>query len=210
VSDPDRGHPIFTSVYAVLGRLAERGPMSERRRMLLSNAIGVTVEVGAGTGLNAAHYPPSVGKVIATEPDRHMLTRLRRAAAEAGVPVLVERAPADQLPLEDRSADTAVSTLVLCSLPDQEAALEEILRVLKPEGRFLFLEHVRSTDPRTARWQDRLERTWGWFAGGCHPNRDTESAIRAAGFDLTDVERFDMPAPPWVKPHVMGVATGPS
>src|SRR5437762_157269 len=149
--------------------------MADRRRSLLSNALGVTVEIGAGTGLNAGHYPPSVGKVIATEPDRHMLRRLRRAAAEARVPVLVERSFADRLPLEDRSADTAVSTLVLCSVPDQQEALREIRRVLKSSGRLLFLEHVRSPNPSLARWQDRLERQWGWFGGGCHPNRETDS-----------------------------------
>ena len=200
---------MFATFYAFLGRLAERGPMVDRRRALLSNAVGVTVEVGAGTGLNARHYPRSVSKVTATEPDRYMLRRLRRAVADARVPILVERAPAEAIPLEDSSADSVVSTLVLCSVPDQAEALGEIMRVLKPGGRLLFLEHVRSPNPRLARWQDRIERPWTWCAGGCHPNRDTESAIRTAGFEVADIERFDLPAPPIVRPHVRGVATKP-
>jgi len=182
--------------------------MSQRRRDLLSNAIGVTVEIGAGTGLNAVHYPPAVSKVIATEPDPHMLRRLRRAVADARVPVLVQRAPANQLPFEDRFADTVVSTLVLCSVPDQGAALDEVHRILKRNGRFLFFEHVRAESPGLARWQDRLERPWGWVGGGCHPNRDTVSAIREAGFELVEMERLDMPGVPVVKPHVLGMAEG--
>jgi ubiquinone/menaquinone biosynthesis C-methylase UbiE len=209
MTDRDGGHPVFATVFALLGRLAERGPMGERRRALLSNAIGVTVEVGAGTGLNSPHYRDSVSKVVATEPDRYMLRRLRRAAADARVPILVERAPAEALPLEDACADSVVCTLVLCSVPDQDDALREIGRVLKPGGRLLFLEHVRSPNRRTATWQDRIERPWTWFAGGCHPNRDTESAIQRAGFTAMDVERFDLPGPPILRPHVMGVATKP-
>jgi ubiquinone/menaquinone biosynthesis C-methylase UbiE len=149
-----------------------------------------------------------VSKVVATEPDRYMLRRLRRAAAHARVPILVERAPAEVLPLEDACADSVVCTLVLCSVPDQDEALREIGRVLKPGGRLLFLEHVRSTDRRMATWQDRIERPWRWFAGGCHPTRDTESAIQRAGFTI-DVERFDLPGPPILRPHAMGVATKP-
>ena len=207
MSDRERGgHPVFAAFYAVLGRWAERGPLSERRHELLSNALGVTVEVGAGTGLNAPHYGPAVSKVVATEPDRYMLRRLRRAAAAARVPIVVERASAAALPLDDSSADSVVCTLVLCSVPDQDEALREMMRVLKPGGRLLFLEHVRSPDPRVARWQDRVERPWGWFAGGCHPNRDSESAIRTVGFEVTDLERFDLPGPPLVRPHLMGVA----
>jgi ubiquinone/menaquinone biosynthesis C-methylase UbiE len=209
VSDRDAGHPVFATFYAFLARMAERGPMAERRRALLSNALGVTVEVGAGTGLNAPHYPASVSKVIATEPDRYMLRRLRRAVASARVPILVERATAEALPLEDSSADSVVCTLVLCSVPDQGGALREIGRVLKPGGRLLFLEHVRAPNPRLARWQDRIERPWTWFAAGCHPNRDTESAIRQAGFVMDEVDRFDLPGPPVLRPHVMGVARRP-
>jgi SAM-dependent methyltransferase len=202
----ERGHPVFAAFYDRLGRLAERGPMADRRRSLLVQAIGVTIEIGAGTGLNALHYPRSVSKVIATEPDPHMLRRLRDAVASAPVPILVERAGAEELPLEDGTADTAVVTLVLCSVPDQAEALREIRRVLKPGGRLLFLEHVRAETPRLARWQDRLERPWGFFGGGCHPNRETEVAIRGGGFDIVEIERFGMPGVPVVRPHISGAA----
>jgi ubiquinone/menaquinone biosynthesis C-methylase UbiE len=207
VPEPERGRPFFAAFYSCVGRLAERGPMSERRRALLANAIGVTVEIGAGTGLNARHYPASVSKVVAVEPNPHMLRRLRRAAADARVPLVVQRGSAEDLPLDAGFADTVVSTLVLCSVEDPAAALGEIRRILKPNGRFLFLEHVRADDPGLARWQDRLERPWGWFGGGCHPNRDSEGAIRDAGFDLVEVERFDLPGVALVRPHVAGVAS---
>ena len=96
---------------------------------------------------------------------------------------------------------------MLCTVDDQARALSEIRRVLRLGGRLVFLEHVRSADPKLASWQDRLERPWGWFAGGCHPNRQTLEAIEAAGFDVIELEREDLPdIPRLVKPNIMGVA----
>jgi ubiquinone/menaquinone biosynthesis C-methylase UbiE len=116
-------------------------------------------------------------------------------------------APAEALPFADDSFDTVVSLAVLCTVDDQARALSEIRRVLHPGGRLVFLEHVRSADPKLAGWQDRLERPWGWFAGGCHPNRRTLEAIEAAGFDVIELEREDLPdIPRLVKPNIMGVA----
>jgi len=125
------------------------------------------------------------------------------------VPVDVTDAVGEALPFEDGSFDAAVATLVLCSVRDADMALHEIRRVLKPGGRLLFFEHVRGI-PRLARWQDRLERPWGWFAGGCHPNRDTVAAIREAGFELEQVVNFDFnPALVLVRPHASGAARRP-
>ena len=180
--------------------------MAERRRDLLANAFGRVVEVGSGTGLNFAHYPRSVAQVLAVEPDRHMLRRSREAAARAPVPVQLERGFAEEVPVGDGWADFVVTTLVLCSVPWPADALAEARRVLKPGGRLLFLEHVRSNSPRLARWQDRLERPWGFFGGGCHPNRDTVGTILDAGFRLEELERFPMPGLPLVRPHAVGVA----
>ncbi len=149
-------------------------------------------------------------EVVATEPNPHMLRRARRAAARAPVAVLLERAGAEALPIADGSTDTVVSTLVLCTVPHPAAALSEIARILRPGGRFLFMEHVRSERPRVARWQDRLERPWGFLAGGCHPNRDTVAAIGAAGFEIESLDSYDLgPGASLVAPHVSGLARRP-
>jgi SAM-dependent methyltransferase len=124
--------------------------------------------------------------------------------------VRVHDAAAEALPFEDGRFDAAVATLVLCSVRDPDMALHEIRRVLKPGGRLLFFEHVRG-EGGLAWWQDRMERPWGWFAGGCHPNRDTIEAIREAGFALEEVREFDFNAAlPLVRPHASGLARLPS
>ena len=120
------------------------------------------------------------------------------------------RGSAEQLPFEESSFDGVVSMGVLCTVPDVARALQEVRRVLNPAGALHFVEHVRSERPRLARWQDRLERPWGFLAHGCHPNRDTPATIRAAGFEVEIVERGDLPlVPPIVKPYVLGRATVP-
>jgi ubiquinone/menaquinone biosynthesis C-methylase UbiE len=182
---------------------------SERRRALLSIATGRVAEVGAGTGLNLHHYPAAVTEVVAVEPDPHMFRRLSAAVGSASVPVRLLRSTADDLPFGDGSVDTAVMSLVLCSVPDVGGALAEAVRVLRPGGRLLFFEHVRAEDPRLARRQDRYERPWGWFGAGCHPNRDTVGAIRDAGFEIRDVERFDEAGALLAKPHALGWAVKP-
>ena len=202
-------HRLFAWGYAKLGPRADAHGTAERRQQLLSNAEGRVVEVGAGTGLNLRHYPPSVTDVVAVEPDPHMFRRLALAMDTASVPVQLRRAAADVLPIEDGSVDTVVMSLVLCSVPDEPVALAEAWRVLRPGGRLLFFEHVRSEEPRMARWQDRLERPWGWTGGGCHPNRDTLATIRDAGFEIRDVEKFDERNALLAKPHVLGWAVMP-
>jgi SAM-dependent methyltransferase len=123
----------------------------------------------------------------------------------------VVEAGAEGLPFPDDRFDTAVATLVLCTVPDPSAALAELARVLRPGGRFLFLEHVRSTDPRLARWQDRLERPWELFGAGCHCNRDTPATIGASPLELEGVERGSIPrAVPLVRPMVVGTARAPA
>ena len=189
-------------------RVDARGT-SERRRALLSNATGRVVEVGAGTGLNLRHYPAAVTEVVAVEPDPHMFRRLSAAVGSASVPVRLLRSTADDLPLDDGAMDTVVMSLVLCSVPDVGGALAEAVRVLRPGGRLVFFEHVRAEDPRLARRQDRYERPWGWFGAGCHPNRDTVGAIRDAGFEIRDVERFDEAGALLAKPHALGWAVKP-
>ncbi|HEV8373114.1 MAG TPA: class I SAM-dependent methyltransferase [Actinomycetota bacterium] len=199
------GHPIFAVFYRWCGALGDRGESAARRRRLLADAAGVVVEIGAGTGLNFPHYPAGL-EVAATEPDPHMLKAARKAASRARAKVTVLRAAAEALPLPSRSADVVVSTLVLCSVPDQAAALAEAYRVLKPGGRLLLLEHVRAGDPALARKRDRRERTQVRFAGGCHPNRDTLRAVVAAGFDARAVEDVTLPGMRITRPGIAGVA----
>ncbi|HEY2327291.1 MAG TPA: class I SAM-dependent methyltransferase [Gaiellaceae bacterium] len=187
----------FAALYDRLSAKEERTTVGPARRALLEHARGRVLEIGAGTGANLPHYPDGIDLVL-TEPDQHMARRMKAESM---------RVPAEHLPFEDASFDTVVSTLALCTVDDLPKALAETRRVLKPGGELLFIEHVRA-EPGTKleRWQDRLEGVWGCCAGGCHPNRDTLSAIRTAGFDVGDVERPEWKLPPLVKPIVIGRA----
>jgi ubiquinone/menaquinone biosynthesis C-methylase UbiE len=207
-------HPIFARFYDRLTAGTERAGLGDMRRTLLAGASGRVLELGAGTGHNLPYYSDAVTELVMAEPDPHMATRLReRLEAEgtpAGRPSVIE-APAEDLPFDDGSFDTVVATLVLCTVQDQPRALAEARRVLVEGGTLLYLEHVRSARPRLARWQDRLERPWGFFAGGCHPNRPTDQEIAGAGFWIDSLEREKLPkAPPIVRPLIRGVARRPS
>jgi len=203
--------PLFARGYDMLVKSSEDAGLRDKRRDLLAHARGRTLEIGAGTGINLALYPEAVTELVLTEPDPHMRAQLEKKLAGLGRRAELIDAGGEHLPLPDASVDTVVATLVLCTIPDPEAALGEIARVLKPDGQFLFLEHVRASDPKTARWQDRLERPWGWFGRGCHPNRDTLAAISASALDVSEVEQGDLPkAPPIVRPLIAGEAKPPA
>ncbi len=185
----------------------EFGP---HRRSVLEHARGRVLEIGAGVGFNVRHYPADVEGIVITEPGAGLLRRAERRAAEAGREVRAVRAPAEQLPFEDGSFDTVVSTLVLCSVRDQDGALAEVRRVLKPGGRLLFIEHVRADDPKIARRQDRLDRPWSIVAMGCHANRATLERIEAAGFDVEELRHGDLPkSPSIIRPMILGRALSP-
>jgi ubiquinone/menaquinone biosynthesis C-methylase UbiE len=202
--------PLFARGYNRFSKVAEDAGLRDKRRALLARARGRTLEIGAGTGVNLELYPDSVTELVLTEPDSHMRRQLQKKLAAAGRPAEVVDAGGEHLPLPDASVDTAVATLVFCTIPDPEAVLGEIARVLKPEGRLLFLEHVRAEDPKTARMQDRFERPWSWFGRGCHPNRDTLATLEASAFEVADVEHDQMPkAPPIVRPLILGEARLP-
>ena len=200
------GHPIFAALYDPIGASMERRWMGGRRRRLLAGARGAVLEIGGGTGANLAHYR-NVDRVTIAEPDPFMRNRIGPKLEDARVPVEVSAAGAEELPFPDGSFDTVVSTLVLCTVPDQDSALDEVRRVLRPGGRLLFIEHVRAAGS-TARWQDRLEPLWGRLLGGCHPNRDTVAAIEEAGFEIETFESFHPPVfLSSLTPHVQGLAT---
>jgi len=197
----------FARFYDYFFRQMEEGGLREMRRELLSQASGRTLELGAGTGLNHDLYPEAVTDLVLTEPFGPMADQLRKKVAHLPRPVEVVQAPAEALPFPDDSFDTAALTLVLCTVPDPHAALSEIDRVLKPGGRFLFLEHVRASEPRLAAWQDRLRRPWLAFGHGCVCNRETLAAIEASPLDVERTESGEIPkAVPLVKPMLRGSA----
>jgi ubiquinone/menaquinone biosynthesis C-methylase UbiE len=200
---------MFSALYDRAFEAAEEAGLREMRAELLRRARGRVLELGAGTGLNLELYPrEGLDSLTVTEPDPHMFKQLRQRAAEVCAGAEMVQAGAEELPFEDDSFDSVVVTLVLCTVPDQPAALKEISRVLAPGGQLLFLEHVRAHHPDLAKWQDRLERPWRFLGDGCHCNRDTVSAISAAGFQLGGVESDELPkAPAIIRPLVQGIAT---
>ena len=174
------------------------------RESLLSDAAGRVLEIGGGTGSNLRYYG-ELESLVVSEPEPAMLRRLQDKVRQQAPRAEVVQAPAEVLPFEDASFDTVVSTLVLCGV-DQQRALGEVRRVLRPGGRLLFLEHVRSEDPALARFQDRMNRL-NRFLVGCECNRQTLAAIEAAGFTISRVEHATMPeAPKFVRPLVIGAA----
>lgn len=201
-----RAHPVFAAYYARLSGSIEKGPIGEARRDLVTGAQGVVVDLGAGIGLNFPHLGPAVTQVHAVEPDPAMVRRL--------VPVLpanatVHQVGAEVIPLPDGSADTVLATLTLCTVDDLDAVAGEIRRVLRPGGRVLVLEHVRSSSPRTAAWQRRLRGPWRWFGAGCNPDRDTAAALAGAGFDAGALRRFSVPGMPLTGEWLRGSLSRP-
>jgi ubiquinone/menaquinone biosynthesis C-methylase UbiE len=197
----------FSALYDRFFKAAEDAGLRDMRRAVLAGARGRVLEIGAGTGLNLDLYPLDVSDLTLVEPDPHMVRQLRRRVIDRGSAAQVVEAAGEQLPFADDSFETVVVTLVLCTVPDPEATLAEIRRVLEPDGQFLFMEHVRSPHQDLAKWQDRLEKPWRFLGDGCHCNRDTEAAIEAAGFELSGVEHPTLPkAPTIVRPMAKGRA----
>ena len=197
----DRIYDAFT------GGLDRKG-FGQRRDRQVAELRGDVLEVGAGTGLNIPRYRRAE-RLVALEPHRTYARRLRARAGSAHVPVEVVAGSAEELPFPDGSFDNVVTTLSLCSVRDLDMALAEIRRVLRPGGALHFLEHVRG-EGGTARWQDRLTPIQRRLADGCHLNRDTAAAIERAGFEIAELERFEMPAGAKViRPAIQGSAVKP-
>lgn len=186
--------------------VGEVAGMRAARKALLEQATGRVVEVGAGTGLNVAHYPPAARELILVEPEPAMRTGLERRVRRSDRQAVIVDAAAERLPFADRSVDTVVSTLVLCTVEHPDRALAEIARVLRPGGQLLFIEHVRAESPGLAWWQDRLQGPWRQFAGGCRCNRATVQLIRACGFEVQAGTASWRAMPPIVRPLMSGRA----
>jgi ubiquinone/menaquinone biosynthesis C-methylase UbiE len=196
---------VFAALYDRVSKGSEEAGLREERRQLLAAAAGATLEIGAGTGLNLEHYPEAVTRLVLAEPDEHMRRRLARRVSEVRPSTEIVAAGVEGLPFPDESFDTVVVTFVLCSVPQQEAALAEITPVLKPGGRLLFLEHVRSDDEKLAKWQDRITPLYNVV--GCNPNRDTLAAIEASALAVETVKHGEIPKAPKVeRPLIAGTA----
>jgi ubiquinone/menaquinone biosynthesis C-methylase UbiE len=204
-------HPLFARFFLRAVPAMDRGGMAEHRRTLLADAAGDVVEVGAGSGANFLHYPATVARVTAVEPEPTLRKAAQRSAAEASVPIEVVDGLAERLPLPDACADTVVVTMVLCSVRDQNEALAQLLRVLKPGGRLHFLEHGRADSPGMRRVQRIIDAGVNpLLLGGCHTGRDTAAAIEQAGFTVTRLERFLWPKARLPHAfHMKGVAQRP-
>lgn len=211
----DLNRPIFARLYTRLSNVMEDRGTAEHRERLLAGSAGRVVEIGCGNGLNFAHYPETVEEVVAVEPEDYLRSRATEAAPEAAVPITVVQGVAGGLPAEDESFDVAVTSLVLCSVPDQRAALDEVKRVLKRGGELRFYEHVAAAERALRVTQLALDATlYPRLSGNCHLHRDTVEAIRSTGFVVHELSRFRFPdrgvgrwlgAP--VTPHVLGRAT---
>jgi ubiquinone/menaquinone biosynthesis C-methylase UbiE len=200
----------FARLYDRALKATEENGLGAMRGELLAGARGRVIEIGAGTGVNLELYGERVEDLTLVEPDPHMGAQLRKRLADRHgnpLPAQLVAAPAEALPFPDDTFDTAVATLVLCTIPDPVAAIDELARVLKPGGRLLFIEHVRAEDASSARWQDRLEKPWRFLADGCHCNRDTEANLRASSFKVEEIDHTEMPkAAPIVRPLIRGTA----
>lgn len=162
------------------------------RTEVLQSVAGEVLEIGIGTGLNLSHYGPNVSRVRAVDPTPMLPTRMAKRRAAVPFPVEITQHSAERLPYEDRTFDYVISTWTLCTIPDAVRALREVRRVLKPDGRFLFLEHGRSDDQKIATWQDRLNPIQNVIGCGCNLNRRIDDLIAQAELNITQLDRFAM------------------
>jgi ubiquinone/menaquinone biosynthesis C-methylase UbiE len=205
-------HPVFARLYERISATADRRGGDRHRAELLDGLAGRVIEVGAGNGRNFSHYPSGVSEVLAVEPEAKLRESAHARVARARVAVRVVDGVADRLPAEEGSFDAGVASLVLCTVPDPDAALAELRRVIRPGGELRFYEHVVSQRRGTARLERALDATvYPHLAGGCHLARDTLAAIEHAGFEIRSCRRFAF-GPSALGPqvaHILGTASAP-
>ncbi len=173
-----------------------RPAFSQLRKALLQLASGEVLEIGFGTGLNLRHYPTTITRLSIVDPATLLPAKVAHRMAAAPYPIQTTHVTAESLPFPDQQFETVVSTWTLCTIPDPVLALHEVGRVLKPGGRFLFLEHGRSDDRTIAAWQDRLNPIQNVMGCGCHLNRQIDRLITQSGLTITHLDRFSMQGVP--------------
>jgi ubiquinone/menaquinone biosynthesis C-methylase UbiE len=171
-----------------------RPGLAEERRQALAQVQGDVLEIGFGTGLNLAHYPPKARKITALDTNAVVLARAEEQLGESAIEVERLVGSSERLPMAAGSFDSVVSTFSLCSIRDVAAALGEVRRVLRPGGRFFFLEHGLSAEPRIARWQHRFTPITRWLGEGCHLDRPIRQLVEAAGFQRVDCDEHEFPS----------------
>lgn len=209
MSADEVSNPIFARLFDRFAAKDKGRGEADLRRELLAGLEGRVVEVGAGNGINFEHYPAGVSELVAVEPEPYLRRVAERAAGDVPVEVRVVGGVAEELPLEGASVDAVVVAGVLCSVPDQAAALAEFRRVMRPGGELRFYEHVRSRRPSFARFQDLVAPAWGRVMGGCQPNRQTLAEIERAGYRVEACRGFGFPANARiypVAPRILGIA----
>jgi SAM-dependent methyltransferase len=197
---------VMAMLYDPFVWLGEVAGMRSRRRALVADACGRVVEIGAGTGLNVPHYPEGLDELVLTEPEPGMRRKLAKKVTRRTSAARIVDTPAERLPFDDASVDTVVSTLVLCTVDNPERVLGEIARILRPDGRLLFIEHVRASSRFLAACQDMFLKPWRGFAGGCVCNRPTLELMRACGFTVEAGEQVWHGMPAIVHPLIVGRA----
>jgi len=209
-ADRVHGSGLSARLYDPFLWWGEKSGLSKKRDRLLEDARGEVLEIGAGTGLNLAHYPTGLVRLVLTEPEEHKAALLLKKAADLSIEAEFVRASAEALPFEDDSFDTVVATLVFCTVGEPEQAIAELKRVLRPDGRWLFIEHIRSDRPAVGRIQDSIRRPWAALADGCQCNRRTIGMIEAGGFEVEIKSVADKALmPPMARPIVAGIARLP-
>ncbi len=199
---------LMAAFYDRILKSSQTAGLADTRREALREARGEVLEIGAGTGLNLAAYPrEGITRLVLTEPNAAMGRHIEDKRAIAPLPFELVEAPGERLPFDDASFDTVVGTLVLCEPGDPGAVVAEVARVLRPGGRYLFVEHVRSEDPRLARSQDRWAPVWRTVSGGCNCNRRTLATIEKAGLDVERKRLGEFPKSPKItRPLLVGSA----
>ena len=209
MSADEVSNPIFARLFDRFAAKDKGRGEADLRRELLAGLHGRVLEVGAGNGINFEHYPATVSQLIAVEPEPYLRQAAERAARDVDLEVGVTSGVAAALPAGEGSVDAVVVAGVLCSVPDQAAALSEFRRVLRPGGELRFYEHVRSRRPSFGRFQDLVAPVWSRLMGGCQPNRQTLAEIERAGYRIERCRGFGFPANARafpVAPRILGVA----
>lgn len=202
---------LWSKYYDKIMRDAEEKGLRDWRQSLLKNIAGDVLELGCGTGANLEFYPTTIKRLVLIEPNRHMYQRLKEKKPfqllnNSSIEILNDKA--ENISLENSSVDIVICTLVLCSVKNLDKALSEIYRILRPQGKLIFIEHIAATNnPTRNKWQHRLEFLWKHIADGCHLTRRTDEAIIKAGFKMIEIHHQSMRGvPPIARPGIRGVA----